>query len=95
VGEGGVFAPRAIPEHTGPASGRGGPSYWQVGSADQVFMIWNDGFTGVTLALRKDATGLRGWAHPHFDAMPIIPRTAHVVARKVDCSSETAGPKAE
>ena|ERR1700730_440682 len=76
------FLIRAI---KGAAPGRGGPSYWQMRSGDQVDLIWNDGFTGVTLALKKDGDRLRGWAHPHFDVFPVIPRTARVTAQRIAC----------
>ena len=67
------------------ATGRGGPSYWQAKSDKQVDLVWNDGFTGVTLSLEKQGDELRGWAHPHFDAVPLIPRTERVIARKIVC----------
>ena len=81
------FLLRATPEQGKSAGGRGRPSYWQVDSADRVFLIWNDGFTGVTLKLEKDDSDLRGWAHPHFDSPHFIPHTAHVVAHRVNCGA--------
>lgn len=74
----------------GTAPGRGGPSYWRVRSSNQIDLIWNDGFTGVTLALRKDKGGnrLSGWAHPHFDAPTIIERTAQVTAERIACADK-------
>lgn len=75
------FLIRAI---KGAAPGRGGPSYWQPRSRDQVDLIWNDGFTGVTLELKRDGDQWRGWAHPHFD-YPTIPHIAQVTARRIAC----------
>lgn len=68
--------------------GRGGVSYWFVGSNGQVDLIWNDGFTGVTLELEKHANELEGRAHPHFDAVPLIPRIATVQARPIACDPQ-------
>jgi hypothetical protein len=81
------FLIRPIPPRKGAASGRGGPSYWNLKSASAIDLIWTDGFTGVTLSLEKRGDQLRGWAHPHFDAAPLIPRVAHVVARKIACDA--------
>lgn len=78
---------RAMPPRKGAAPGRGSPSYWQLNSNDQVDLIWNDGFTGVTLTLRKNGDKLRGWAHPHFDAGHFIPHIAHVTAKRIACDS--------
>jgi hypothetical protein len=78
---------RALPDKNGHTSGREAPSYWQVKSADRVYLIWNDGFTGVTLDLEKHATALTGWAHPRFDARRLVPRVAHVTAKRTTCSS--------
>jgi hypothetical protein len=79
------FLIRAIPPRKGTASGRGGPSYWKIKSANQIDLIWNDGFTGVTLSPEKREDKLHGWAHPHFDAVRLVPRIAHVTARKIVC----------
>jgi len=81
------FLIRTIPSRKGAASGRGGPSYWNVMSPSEIDLIWNDGFTGVTLSLKKRGDELRGWAHPHFDATPLVPRIAHVTARKIACDA--------
>ena len=81
------FLIRAIPPRKGAASGRGGPSYWNVKSANEIDLIWNDGFTGVTLSLKMRGDELRGWAHPHFDGPTFIPRIAHVIARKIACDA--------
>jgi hypothetical protein len=86
------FLLRAIPTK-GNSGGRGRPSYWQVDSKNQIYLMWNDGFTGVTLKLKKDGDGLRGWAHLHFDSPHVIPRTSHVVARRIDCSGALTEPK--
>ncbi len=50
-------------------------------------LTWTDGFTGVTLKLEKKGDKLSGWAHPHFDAVKIIPRRARVVARPIACDA--------
>ncbi len=81
------FLIRAMPPLKSPVKGRGRPSYWQVKSSDQIDLIWNDGFTGVTLALKKRGDELRGWAHPHFDAPHFVPRIAHVTARRIACDA--------
>jgi hypothetical protein len=89
------FLLRGIAEPGKPVGGRGRPSYWQVDSGKQVLLIWNDGFTGVTLKLEEDGSDLRGWAHPHFDSPHFIPHIAHVVATRIDCTSAISGPKAK
>lgn len=89
------FLLRAIPEPGKSAGGRGRPSYWLMDSGNQVSLMWNDGFTGVTLKLEKDSSDLRGWAHPHFDSPHFVPRTAHVVATRIDCTSAISDPKAK
>jgi hypothetical protein len=81
------FLLRAIPTNARATYVRGGPSYWQVESTNRIDLIWTDGFTGVTLKLEKEGHELRGWAHPHFDAAKLIPRTARVIARPVACDS--------
>lgn len=60
-------------------------SYWTVESTKDVDFIWTDGLTGVVLKLHKHGNDLRGWAHPHFDVLHLIPRTAHVKARRTSC----------
>ena len=79
------FLIRTIPPRKGATPGRGGPSYWNVISPNEIDLNWNDGFTGVTLSLKKHGNELRGWAHPHFDSTPLIPRIAYVIARKIAC----------
>ena len=81
------FLIRAIPPRKGTASGREGPSYWNVKSANEIDLIWNDGFTGVTLSLKRSGDELRGWAHPHFDHPILVPRIAYVTARKTSCDA--------
>jgi hypothetical protein len=81
------FLLRAVPTNKRTTYVRGGPSYWQVESTNQIDLIWTDGFTGVTLKLEKQGYELRGWAHPHFDAASLIPRTARVVARPTACDA--------
>lgn len=86
------FLLRGIAEPSKPVGGRGRPSYWQVDSEKQVLLIWNDGFTGVTLKLEKDGSALRGWAHPHSDSPHFVPHTAHVVATRIDCARAISEP---
>jgi hypothetical protein len=71
-----------------PMTGRGGPSYWQVKSDEKIDLIWTDGFTGVTLEMEKHGNELSGRAHPHFDAVPLIPRTAKVTAQRIACADK-------
>jgi hypothetical protein len=78
------FLIRAI---KGTAPGRGGPSYWQVRSSDLIDLIWNDGFSGVTLRLKKRGNELDGRAHPHFD-FPTVARTAKATAQRIACADK-------
>jgi len=71
-----------------PTTGRGGPSYWHVKSDEKIDLIWTDGFTGVTLEMEKHGNELSGRAHPHFDAVPLIPRTANVTAQRIACADK-------
>jgi hypothetical protein len=80
------FLVRALPARKGTVSGRGGPSYGQIKASNRIDLIWTDGFTGVTLALEKSGDELHGWAHPHFDAPKLVPRIAHVTARRTACT---------
>jgi hypothetical protein len=59
-------------------------SYWSVQPNNLIDLMWNDGFSGVTLQMEGDANTLRGWAHPHFD-YPALPRTATVTAQRIAC----------
>jgi hypothetical protein len=77
------FLLRAVPREQEAPAGNRESSYWRVRSINQIDLIWTDGFTGVTLKLEKNGDELSGWAHPHFDAVKLIPRTAHVVARRI------------
>ncbi len=79
------FLIRVIPLANQTTSGLGAPSYWQVKTGNHVDLIWNNGFTGVTLKMQKHVDGLRGWAHPHFDAPKFVPRVARVTARRISC----------
>lgn len=79
---------RAIPAaSTQKTDGVGRPraSFWEVQPGNRVNLFWTDGFTGVTLKLVKQGNELTGWAHPHFDAVPLIPRSAHVKAKTIPC----------
>jgi hypothetical protein len=69
-------------------AGRRGPSYWLLGPNGRINLEWNDGFTGVELAVEQHADQLRGWAHPHFDLAPLIPRTAVVTAQRIACEGQ-------
>jgi hypothetical protein len=46
--------------------GRGGPSYWRVNSDNQIDLMWNDGFTGVTLVLKKHGRRIARLGAPAF-----------------------------
>ena len=81
------FLLRTMPRKEEAPAGSREFSYWQVRSSDQIDLIWTDGFTGVTLELEKKGDELSGWAHPHFDAVKLIPRTARVVARSIACDA--------
>jgi hypothetical protein len=87
------FLLRAMAANKDTKSARGGPSYWQVKSSNRIDLTWTDGFTGVSLRLEKDGNDLHGWAHPHFDAPKFVPRTTHVIARRIAC--DAAQPKTQ
>lgn len=76
---------RAMTPEKGAAPARGGSSYWQLKSGAQVDLVWTDGFTGVTLRLKKHGDKLTGWAHPHFDRTLFVPHIVHVTARRISC----------
>lgn len=65
------------------SSARGG-SFWDVQGSD-VYMIWTDGFAGVSLKLEKRGGQLVGWAHPHFDSWRLIPHVARAKAQPIPC----------
>jgi len=65
--------------------GRPRASFWKVQPSNRVNLFWTDGLTGVTLNLVKQGNELTGWAHPHFDAVPLIPRIARVKAKTAPC----------
>ena len=77
---------RSIPKRERPPGSRES-SYWRATSPNQIDLIWNDGFVGVRLSLEKNGNELHGWAHPHFDASKLIPRTARVDARPIACDN--------
>ncbi len=79
------FVIRSIPKPEPPSAGSRASSYWRVESPRKIDLIWTDGFTGVRLKLQKDGDGLSGWAHPHFDVVNLIPRTAHVKGKRMPC----------
>lgn len=81
------FIIRTLPTRKGMVSGRGGPSYWQIRTGNRIDLVWTDGFTGVTLTLEKSGDELHGWAHPQFDSPILVPRIAHVTARRVSCEA--------
>jgi hypothetical protein len=78
---------RALPDPTATRTGRGGPSYWNVRSPNQIDLTWTDGFTGITINLAGTGNELHGWVHPHSDAPTFVHHTAHVTARRVDCGT--------
>lgn len=63
-------------------------SFWGTKSPNQVLLTWTDGFVGVNLDLTKGKDDLEGWAHPHFDAAKLVPRIAHVTARRITCPTQ-------
>jgi hypothetical protein len=77
---------RAIPRQEEQPSRES--SFWSVNSQNQVTLSWTDGFVGVRLELAKHGDELGGWAHPHFDAVKLIPRIAHATARRITCPSQ-------
>ena len=79
------FLIRTVPATKLVGSGWRVSSFWQLNSKDWLTLTWTNGFTGVSLKLKKQGDELRGWAHPHFDFPHLIPRTAHVAARKIPC----------
>jgi hypothetical protein len=79
------FLLRAASASKSESSGQTKSAYWQVKSSDQVDLIWTDGFTGIRMKLEKQSDGLSGWAHPILDSPPLIPRVAHVTARRIPC----------
>jgi hypothetical protein len=78
---------RTIPRHERPSGSRES-SFWSAKSQNQVMLTWTDGFVGVSLDLAKNGDQLSGWAHPHFDAVKLISRIAHVTARRITCVSQ-------
>jgi hypothetical protein len=78
---------RTIPHQDRPSGSRES-SYWSTKSPDQLLLTWTDGFVGVTLDLTKSKDELNGWAHPHFDAVKLVPRIARVTARRITCSTQ-------
>jgi hypothetical protein len=75
----------AVPAQKITVSGGRGASFWEVQPSNRVNLFWTDGFTGVTLKLKKQGYELLGWAYPHFDAVPLIPRIARVKAKLIPC----------
>jgi|SRR5215469_1807311 len=79
------FLIRVAPAQKSMVSGGRRASYWEVEPDNRIDLIWNDGFTGVTLKLERQGNDLRGWAHPHFDAGKFIPRIAQVKGQRIAC----------
>jgi hypothetical protein len=77
---------RTVPYQDRPPGSRES-FFWNTKSRNQVLLTWTDGFVGVTLDLAKSKDELNGWAYPHFDAVKLIPRLAHVTARRITCST--------
>jgi len=67
--------------------GRKGPSFWEARDDNRIELVWTDGFTGVTIDLRKEKHEFRGKAHPHFDSFALIQRIAYVKMRKITCDT--------
>lgn len=78
---------RSIPQKERPSESRGS-SFWSMKSANQLLLTWTDGFVGVTLDLTKGTDEMNGWAHPQFDAVKLVPRVAHVTARRIACPTQ-------
>lgn len=78
---------RTIPRREEPPGSRES-SFWTSESPERVMLVWTDGFVGISLDLAKHGDVLSGWAHPHFDAVKLIPRIAHVTARRIACPSQ-------
>lgn len=74
---------RAMPN----ASGRKGPSFWEVQDENRIDLVWTDGFTGLTVDLRKEGNEFRGKGHPHFDSFVLIRRVAYVKMRNIACDT--------
>jgi hypothetical protein len=70
----------------GSATRAHGSSFWVPTDDSAVLLVWTNGFSGVSLRLRKSGSDLQGWAHAHFD-FPRPPHVAHVVATPVACGS--------
>ena len=75
---------RTIPRQD-PPSGSRESSFWTEKSQSELILEWTDGFVGVHLDLAKNKDDLTGWAHPHFDATKLVPRTARVTLRRITC----------
>ncbi len=86
------FLIRTVPAPKMVGSGWRISSFWQVESKNWLTLTWTNGFTAVSLKLEKQGDELRGWAHPHFDFPHLIPRTAHVTARKIPCPTSGGNP---
>ncbi len=76
---------RAIPHQKRDPTVHPVYSYWQIESSTQVYLVWTNGFSGVTLKLEKHGMELRGWAHPHFDFPRFVPRFQRVTAKRITC----------
>jgi hypothetical protein len=65
-----------------------GSAYWEPISRERVRLIWNTGFHGVGLDLRRHGLELRGKATGHTDVsgLPWPETRARVRARPIDCS---------
>ena len=83
---------RTIPRQDRPSASRES-SFWSAKSQSQLLLTWTDGFVGVSLDLTKNRDEWNGWAHPHFDAVKLIPRIAHVTARRITCEPNSSASK--
>jgi len=87
--EDGELLIRTIPRQE-RSTGSRESSFWSAKSQHQLLLTWTDGFVGVSLDLARNRDELSGWAHPHFDAVKLIPRIAHVTARRIACEPNSS-----
>jgi hypothetical protein len=72
---------RALPN----SPGRNGPSFWQAQADGGIKLTWTDGFTGLTVDLKRNRDGFSGSAHPHFDTFRLVKHVAHVEMHRIAC----------
>jgi hypothetical protein len=69
-------------------------SYWLPTGTRSIKIVWTTGFSGLSMNLTLEESGLRGTTESFWD-FPRQHQTADVVARKVDCSEKNASPVAQ